>query len=330
MNPPLLSVREVTKTYPVAGSRLGKAPRLQALHQVSFDLASGTSLAVVGESGSGKSTLARQLLLLEAPDSGTIHYRGELLERHRDAARMQGRARLIFQNPWESLNPRRRIRDILAEPLVNAAGSGVRERDAAVHAMLEKVGLPCDYAARYPHMLSGGQRQRVAIARALILRPEIVIADEAVAALDVSVQAQVLNLMLDLREEFGMTWLFISHDIGVVEVIADEILVLYLGRMVEHGAAATVLADPAHPYTRALLASTPRMRASGMFGSPPSATGEMPSALYPPSGCVYHPRCDRARPECRSTTPMLSEAAGRRFACHHPLTGSPTLEESTC
>ena len=317
MTEPLLQVRGLSKRYPV---KLGafRSGLVHALDGVDFDLRQGRTLAVVGESGSGKSTLARQILMIERPDEGEIRFKGELLSWPQDREGIQERIRMVFQNPYDSLNPRRRVYELLEEPLLNYTSDSTETRRGRIIDMLESVGLSADQASRYPHMFSGGQRQRIAIARALILRPRIVIADEAVSALDVSVQAQVLNLMMELKDRFDLSWLFIAHNIGVVDVMADEVLVLYLGRMMEQGAAETVLNRPSHPYTRALLDSTPSMT-PGRRQEQNILRGDVPSMFAPPAGCVFHPRCPHAADKCRTARPPVQERNGSQVACHFPL-----------
>ncbi len=315
----LLEVRGLSKRYPVKQG-LFRTSMVHALDGVDFELQRGRTLAVVGESGSGKSTLARQILMIERPDAGEIRFRGQLLSWPGDARRMQKCIRMVFQNPYDSLNPRKRVYELLEEPLWNYTPDKPDTRRDRIHSMLESVGLNTDQASRYPHMFSGGQRQRIAIARALILRPQIVIADEAVSALDVSVQAQVLNLMMDLKDEFDLSWLFIAHNISVVRLMADEVLVLYLGRMMERGVAETVLNRPSHPYTKALLDSTPRMTpAADGQRKQDILRGDVPSMLAPPPGCVFHTRCAKAVDRCRIHRPHARLINDCRVACHFPL-----------
>ena len=314
----LLELRRVSRHYPVRlkGWRRGS---IQALNEVSFSLARGRTLGVVGESGSGKSTLARQVAHIETPTAGRIFLDGEDVTgagapRRR---RIHCHVRMIFQDPFGSLNPRARVRDLLEEPLVNFTDQGRKERRRNVGDMLEKVGLSAGSQGRYPHMFSGGQRQRVAIARALMLSPRVVVADEPVSALDVSIQAQILNLLTDLQAELNLSYIFISHDLGVVRHVADDLLVLYLGHVMEQGPAAQVLSTPGHPYTRALLASTPHI--GGSRGDRPRALleGELPSALTPPPGCVFHGRCRHATERCRREVPALRASGMSEVACHY-------------
>ncbi len=318
MNAALLEARELSRSYPVSLG-LFKKGMVQALDGVSFSLKSQRTLAVVGESGSGKSTLARQVLMLEKPDQGKLLYRGSDVHWPADIRSMQERCRMVFQNPYESLNPRKQVHALLEEPLINQSGHDRAERLARIEAILDRVGISIAQANRYPHMFSGGQRQRIAIARALVTEPEVLIADEAVSALDVSVQAQVLNLLLDLIDDRHLSCLFITHDIGVVEVMADDVLVLYMGCVMEYGPASEVLDTPRHHYTRGLLASAPR-RARAARHQPGQLTvqGDLPSPLQPPKGCVFHTRCPHVQQRCREQRPGLSELDGRQVACHFP------------
>ncbi len=307
----LLSATGLTRVYPVrVGLRRRKMP-LFAVSEVSFSIAPARTLAVVGESGCGKSTLARMITLLERPTSGTITLDGKPADPADGATRRA--VQMVFQDPYGSLNPRRTVAEILEEPLTIAGTPGT-ERRAAALAMLHRVGLRPDQAGRYPHMFSGGQRQRIAIARALMLRPRIVVADEPVSALDVSVRAQVLNLLLDLQDEFGQAYLFISHDLSVVRHIADAVLVMYLGRVVEQAPRQALFDHPRHPYTRALLAATPGLRGTSVTET---VRGEPPSPLAPPSGCAYHTRCPHVTAICRQERPLLRPLEGGEVACHH-------------
>jgi len=307
----LLSATDLTRVYPIrVGLRRRKLP-LFAVSEVSFSIAPARTLAVVGESGCGKSTLARMITLLERPTSGTITLDGKPADPSDSATRRA--VQMVFQDPYGSLNPRCTVAEILEEPLT-IAGTPAAERRAAALAMMHRVGLRPDQAARYPHMFSGGQRQRIAIARALMLRPRIVVADEPVSALDVSVRAQVLNLLLDLQDEFGQAYLFISHDLSVVRHIADAVLVMYLGRVVEQAPRQALFDHPRHPYTRALLAATPGLRGTHVTET---VRGEPPSPLAPPSGCAYHTRCPHATAICRQERPLLRALEGGQVACHH-------------
>lgn len=315
---PLLEAERLTRHYTVASGWFRSPATVRALDSVSFTLHPRQTLAVVGESGCGKSTLARQLTLIETPSDGTLRLLGRDLaqasERERRAARRQ--VQMVFQNPYSSLNPRQKIGRILAEPLIVNTDLQRRAREEKVRAMMARVGLRPEHYGRYPHMFSGGQRQRVAIARALMLQPPVVVADEPVSALDVSIQAQVLNLLLELQDEMGVAYVFISHDLGVVRHLADEVLVMYLGRAVEHGPRDALFEHPCHPYTRALLAAMPRLDPAHRLERVPLA-GELPSPLDPPSGCAFHTRCPLATGECRQLRPELRPVSGRLVACHH-------------
>ena len=303
----VLAAENVTRHYQVHGGRV-----LKAVDGVSFQLAAGRTLAVVGESGCGKSTLARVCALLEPPTAGTITIAGKQAGSSR-ALQLQNQ--MVFQNPFGSLNPRRTIGAALVEPLaINRRGTG-RERVAAARDMLHRVGLRPEAYDRYPHMFSGGQRQRVAIARALMLRPAVVTADEPVSALDLSVQAQVLNLLRDLQDELGTAYLFISHDISVVRHMAQDVLVMYCGRPAEQGTRAAVLDRPLHPYTRMLLAATPFVDPARRILSTP-VHGELPSPIDTPPGCAFATRCPYAQEVCRAERPALRAVEGRLVACH--------------
>ena len=253
---PIVEADDLSRHYTVRRGLFAKPATVRALDWVSFTLDAGKTLAVVGESGCGKSTLGRIVTLIEPPTGGQLRLDGQVAEQATPALRRK--VQLVFQNPYGSLNPRRKIADALAEPLEIAGGTSSAERRSRVLAMLQKVGLRPEQAERYPHMFSGGQRQRIAIARALMLNPSLLVLDEPVSALDLSVQAQILNLLADLQDEFGLTYVFISHDLSVVRYIADEVMVMYLGEAVEQGSREEIFADPRHPYTQALFAATPR------------------------------------------------------------------------
>lgn len=313
--PVVLEARDLKRHYTVKRGWFGKAT-VKALDGASFSVRAGRTLAVVGESGCGKSTLARVLTLIEPPTAGELLFDGADVA-HADAAArraLRPTVQMVFQNPYGSLNPRQKVGAILEEPLlINTALAPVERRAKALD-MMAKVGLRPELADRYPHMFSGGQRQRIAIARALMLNPRVVVADEPVSALDVSVQAQVLNLLLDLQEEFGLAYVFISHDLSVVRHIADEVMVMYLGKPVEHGAKDLIFGRPRHPYTRALLAAMPRLHRGE--APPPPLKGELPSPLNPPSGCAFHKRCPMAQARCAVDAPQPREIDGRLVACH--------------
>jgi len=258
MSTPVLEVRNLTRDYVTGGGFLRPAKIVHAVKQVNFSLQKGTTLAVVGESGCGKSTLARMITLIDAPTAGEILIDGTATDAAHVTKEMRQKVQIVFQNPYGSLNPRQKIGDVLAEPLLlNTKLSAAERRDQAM-AMLLKVGLGPEHFNRYPHMFSGGQRQRVAIARALMLNPSFLVLDEPVSALDLSVQAQILNLLKDLQDEFGLTYVFISHDLSVVRYIADEVMVMYFGDVVEHGTRDAVFGNPQHEYTRTLFAATPK------------------------------------------------------------------------
>ena len=318
---PVLETHALTKHYAVSSGLFAAAANVRALEDVSLSLAPGRTLAIVGESGCGKSTLARQIAMLETPTSGRVVIGGVDATGADAAVRraLRKTVQMVFQNPFASLNPRKKIGLALEEPLAINTTLGRAEREARGRAMLAKVGLSPEHYRRYPHMFSGGQRQRVAIARALMLEPRLVIADEPVSALDVSIQAQVLNLLMDLQESTGVAYVFISHNLAVVELIADEVVVMYLGRVMERAAKADLFATPRHPYTRALLASTPRVDAArgeaALARAARSAlSGELPSPLAPPSGCVFRTRCPYAIDRCAEVVPPLEPAGGAHVA----------------
>jgi len=296
----------------------GKAT-LRAVDGVSFALEAGKTLGVVGESGCGKSTLARMVTLIEKPSAGTLRIAGRDAAETRtetERAALRRAVQIVFQNPYASLNPRKKVGAILEEPLVINTKLSKSERAAASRDMMVKVGLRPEHYERYPHMFSGGQRQRIAIARALMLRPRLVVADEPVSALDVSIQAQVLNLLNDLQEEFRLSYLFISHDLGVVRHVADDLLVMYLGRPAEQGPKKTIFERPLHPYTQALLASTPGIDL-GKKRERIVLKGELPSPLDPPPGCAFNTRCPYATERCRAERPAHRPVGGRLVSCHY-------------
>lgn len=301
---PILKVDHLAKFYAVSRGILREKGEVKALNGISFELYKGQTLAVVGESGCGKSTLAKVLTMIEAPTSGALLFKGESLLKKdpQVAALRRQKIQIIFQNPYGSLNPRKKVGTILEEPLLINTKLSAGERKERVLAMMAKVGLRAEFYDRYPHMFSGGQRQRIAIARGLMLNPDIVIADEPVSALDVSVQAQVLNLMMDLQEELGLSYLFISHDLSVVEHIADEVMVMYLGKVVEKASKEAIFSEPMHPYTQALLSATPRLNPDHKRQKI-TLKGELPSPLNPPKGCAFHARCQYAFAKCREQQP---------------------------
>jgi dipeptide transport system ATP-binding protein len=312
MTAPVLETEALTKHYAVSTGLFKAKASVRALEGVSLALAAGRTLAVVGESGCGKSTLARQIAMLETPTAGSLRIGGVDATGADAATRrtLRRSVQMVFQNPFASLNPRKKIGLALEEPLAINTALNRAEREERGRAMLAKVGLSPEHYRRYPHMFSGGQRQRVAIARALMLEPRLVVADEPVSALDVSIQAQVLNLLMDLQQSTGVAYVFISHNLAVVELIADEVIVMYLGRVMERAPKAELFAAPRHPYTRALLASTPRVDAArgeaALARAAGSAlSGELPSPLAPPSGCVFRTRCPHAIARCAEEVPVL-------------------------
>ena len=319
----ILRATDVVKNFPIRSKKFGQRRTVQAVAGVSLEIRRGETLGIVGESGCGKSTLARCLVQLMNVSSGTVEFNGtQLTGLSRRRLRPHRREmQLVFQDPYASLNPRRRVGDIVAEPLrIHKYGDGALIR-ARVDELFRTVGLDPAAVNRYPHEFSGGQRQRIGIARALALNPSLVIADEPVSALDVSVQAQVLNLMADLQAEFSLTYLFIAHDLGVVRHVSDRVGVMYLGELVELGDAETLYERPLHPYTEALLSVVPELD----DGTQPARerivlTGDVPDPSDKPSGCPFHPRCPVATDYCASTKPDFVEIApGRSVACHYPL-----------
>lgn len=330
---PLLRATDVVKHFPAGtGWRLrGERQVVQAVAGVSLEVHHGETLGVVGESGCGKSTLGRCLVRLTDLTSGRVEFAGQDITRlsRRRLRPVRRDIQLVFQDPYASLNPRRRVGDVVAEPLqIHNYGSpsAVRKRVAE---LFEIVGLSRAHIERYPHEFSGGQRQRIGIARALAMNPKLIVADEPVSALDVSIQAQVLNLFADLQDDLGLTYVFIAHDLGVVRHVSDRIVVMYLGQIVEVSDADPLYDAPAHPYTEALLSAAPEID-DGTEELPTERivlTGDVPNPSHMPTGCAFHPRCPYAQERCRRERPALSEAApGRHAACHFPLitaTGAP-------
>jgi peptide/nickel transport system ATP-binding protein len=315
----VLEVRDLSKRFPIQRGLLQRVvAEVKAVENVSFQISAGETLCVVGESGCGKSTLAKLVLCLIHPSSGRILIEGEdVTDLPAEAIRpFRKRVQMVFQDPYSSLNPRLSAEEIVTEPVANFERLAPAARREHALALLQRVGLRSDVLARRPFEFSGGQRQRLGIARALSLRPALIVADEPVSALDVSVQAQVLNLMADLQEEFGLAYLFISHDLGVVEHIGHRIAVMYLGRIVEIADRDTLFAKPSHPYSEALIAAAPlpdprRRRITQAL------EGEVPSPMNPPRGCAFHPRCPYAIARCREEMPTLRQIAdGRLVACH--------------
>jgi oligopeptide transport system ATP-binding protein len=318
----LLEVRDLVKHYPVSAGLLGRQIGLvRAVDGVSFTIRRGETLGLVGESGCGKTTTGRCILQLERPTSGSVRFEGQELTTLPPAAlrTVRRRIQVIFQDPYSSLNPRMTVGQIVGEPLaVHGLVKEPADRAARVQELLRQVGLLPQHGRRYPHELSGGQRQRVGIARALSLEPSLIICDEPVSALDVSIQAQIINLLEDLRRELGLTYLFVAHDLSVVRHISDRVAVMYLGRIVELADRQTLYEGPRHPYTKALLSAVPipdpvveASRERVVLG------GEVPSPLHPPRGCAFHPRCPIAVDECQRTRPELREITpAQRAACH--------------
>jgi len=314
---PVVEAKGLKQVYKIKRGLFKEPAQLQAVGGISFAIEPGKTLAVVGESGCGKSTLARMVTLIEKPTEGQLSLDGiDAVNTPANYAKdLRRMVQLVFQNPYGSLNPRKKVGTILEEPLaINTKLSGP-ERTERARAMMAKVGLRPEHYGRYPHMFSGGQRQRIAIARALMLSPKLVVADEPVSALDVSIQAQVLNLLADLQEEMGLAYLFISHDLGVVRHIAHDVLVMYLGHAVEQGPKEKIYARPLHPYTQALLSSTPGI--TGVKRKRIVLKGELPSPLNPPKGCVFSTRCPYVTERCKIERPALRELDGRKVACHY-------------
>ena len=311
----LMRAEHLVKEFPV------KRGVVHAVSDVSFDIIKGETLCVVGESGCGKSTLGRLLLRLIEPTSGKVLMGADEITQLPPGALRQARRRMqmIFQDPYASLDPRMTVGKIIREPLDTYLIGNSEAREARVRELMEKVGIRPEFYSRYPHQFSGGQRQRIGIARALALNPQLIVCDEPVSALDVSIQAQILNLLGDLQKEFNLTYLFISHDLSVVRYIADRVLVMFLGKLCEMGDAASIYERPLHPYTRFLLESVPQPDPESRHRQRQILTGEVGSPLNPPQGCRFHPRCPYATDLCKSVEPPLAEQEERMVACHHAL-----------
>jgi oligopeptide/dipeptide ABC transporter ATP-binding protein len=324
---PLLALDDLRVHFPVRKGLFGRASgHVRAVDGITFALGAGETLGLVGESGCGKTTLARAAVRLVEPTGGSVRFAGHDITHagRRELAPLRRELQIVFQDPFGSLNPRKRVSDIVGLPL-RLSGASKDETAAHVTVLLERVGLAAEHADRWPHEFSGGQRQRIGIARALALEPRLVVLDEPVSALDVSVQAQIVNLLDDLQRELGLAYLFVAHDLSVVRHVSDRIAVMYLGKLMEIAPADALYERPAHPYTAGLLAAVPvpeprragRRRRSSERGLP---AGEPPSPIDPPSGCVFHPRCPRATDVCRSVEPPLTvHGNGHAAACHHPL-----------
>ena len=322
----VLNAQNLARYYSVSRGTFKETAILKAVDGASFTLERGRTLAVVGESGCGKSTLARLVTMIELPTSGSLNIAGhDIVGATSQTLRgLRPKVQIVFQNPYGSLNPRQKVGSILEEPLLVNTNMPKAERGEKARAMMSRVGLRPEHYERYPHMFSGGQRQRIAIARALMLDPEILVLDEPVSALDISIQAQVLNLLAELQQQHNLAYLFISHDLSVVKHIADEVMVMYLGRVVEQGARDDIFKKPQHPYTKALLSATPtpdpaRKRERIVL------KGELPSPLNPPAGCTFHPRCPIAFEKCGRENPNLVAHEQSLVACHavndpHPET----------
>jgi oligopeptide/dipeptide ABC transporter ATP-binding protein len=318
---PLLEVRDLVKHFPIRGGVLNRTVnQVKAVNGVSFDVGRGEVVGLVGESGSGKTTVGRTLLRLEEPTSGSVRFDGtDITALDRPAMRrFRKRMQIIFQDPYASLNPREKIRTVIGHALALHDIGNPSDREGRIVQLLEQVGLSADYLDRFPHEFSGGQRQRIGIARALAVNPDFVVADEPVSALDVSIQAQVINLLDDLKDEFDLTMLFIAHDLAVVEHICDRVIVMYLGRVMEVAPSRRLYTVPHHPYTQALLSAVP-LPEPGRRRQRILLTGDIPSPIDPPSGCVFRTRCPRAIADCATVVPPLVEVGpGHVSACINP------------
>jgi len=316
MTAPVITATHLARHYEVGGGLFSKPQTVKALSEASFSIDPGKTLAVVGESGCGKSTLARLVTLIEEPTAGSFSI-GGIPATPENWARLRESVQIVFQDPYGSLNLRHRVGSILEEPLkINRPRMSAAERQEKAREMMDLVGLRPEHYDRFPHMFSGGQRQRIAVARALMLEPRLIVLDEPVSALDVSIQSQVLNLLLDLQERLGLAYLFISHDLSVVRHVADDLIVMYLGRPVEFGSKDQVFAAPKHPYTKALLSATPSTEPHPE-NQRIKLKGELPSPLAVPDGCPFAPRCWKVKDKCRASRPDLAGGA-HQVACYYP------------
>lgn len=314
MTTPILEVKDIHKTFEIK-KFLKKSLHLKALSNINFHVGPEETLGIVGESGCGKSTLAKVLTKLEVPTKGEIDLLSKNYSNY-DSKEFHSLIQMVFQDPYQSLNPRKKAYDIIADPLRINTDKSEAEIKELVYAMMKKVGLRPEFGGRYPHHFSGGQRQRLGIARALMLRPRVLILDEPVSALDVSIQAQVLNLLLELQKEFSLSYIFISHDLSVIQHISDRILVMYLGRVVEYGSRDEIFNNPLHPYTKILLESAPKITGEHVEEvNPEAAPSEVPSALYLPKGCAFAPRCPKRTDHCMESVPQLENKDNRMVAC---------------
>jgi oligopeptide transport system ATP-binding protein len=307
----LIEVKNLTKHFPIKGGLLQRQiGAVQAVTDVSFSIKKGETLGLVGESGCGKSTLGRCIIRLLEPTSGQVFYEDQDITQWKGEKlrSLRRKMQIIFQDPYASLNPRMTIGSIIAEPLeIHKIGNSKKDREDRVHQLLELVGLRKEAFHRYPHEFSGGQRQRIGIARALAVEPELIVCDEPVSALDVSIQAQVINLLMDLQQKLGLTYLFIAHDLKVVEHISNRVAVMYLGRMVEVATSDDLYKNPQHPYTQALLSAIPVPKVGGERRKRIILTGDVPSPVNPPQGCYFNPRCPIAEDACRAELPLLKQ-----------------------
>ena len=329
---PLVQVRDLVKYFPMTQGIIfqRKVGAVQAVDGVSFDVNRGETLGIVGETGCGKSTTARLIMRLLEATSGEVRFDGQDIT-HLKGARLKAVRRemqMIFQDPYSALNPRKTVGSIIAEPfVVHGLERGKDQRKQAVQALMETVGLNPEHYNRYPHEFSGGQRQRIGVARALALKPKLLIADEPVSALDVSIQAQVLNLLRDMQRRFGLTLIFIAHDLSVVRHMSDRVAVMYLGKIVEIGPGDALYGFPRHPYTGALLAAVPVADPSASPSERRLLSGDVPSPASPPSACRFHTRCPKAQERCSIEEPLLEEkGTGTRVACHYPLSREELAE----